>query len=259
MSIDPGWYPDPVTPGQLRYWGGTAWTDQVEASAPPAPVDELPPPPDDARPAFGAPAAPTAPPVPEPTPWASPDPLPGGFGAATPSPPSAAPGTWGAAPLPSAAQPAAGVAASPSLSVPMQRYSSVAPISMRRDGATGKAAWVAALLGLQASIPLLTGLAAISVGATYSRFEDEFGDGLSSDVSSRSYLFGVLWLTFTALMLWGAVGTATAKASGRIVAVVVEVVAIATMIYSSVKSESAGPMLLALVPLVCIGLILTDR
>lgn len=36
-----GWYPDPVTPAQLRYWDGTQWTEHIAAApanyAPPAP------------------------------------------------------------------------------------------------------------------------------------------------------------------------------------------------------------------------------
>lgn len=32
MNPPPGWHPDPYgTPGHLRYWNGTAWTDQVAA------------------------------------------------------------------------------------------------------------------------------------------------------------------------------------------------------------------------------------
>jgi len=34
----PGWYPDPLTMGQQRYWDGAAWTDQV---APPTPPPQI--------------------------------------------------------------------------------------------------------------------------------------------------------------------------------------------------------------------------
>lgn len=33
----PGWYPDPQTPGQQRYWDGQAWTENVAPLAPAAP------------------------------------------------------------------------------------------------------------------------------------------------------------------------------------------------------------------------------
>lgn len=42
-----GWYPDPATPGQLRYWDGAQWTEHVAAvpqAAPPPPPQPLPPP-----------------------------------------------------------------------------------------------------------------------------------------------------------------------------------------------------------------------
>ena len=37
-STPPGWYPDPSDPSKLRYWSGTAWTDQTQVAAlmPPA-------------------------------------------------------------------------------------------------------------------------------------------------------------------------------------------------------------------------------
>jgi uncharacterized protein YbjQ (UPF0145 family) len=39
-DVAPGWYPDPQTSGQLRYWDGNAWTEHTQAggeAAPPAP------------------------------------------------------------------------------------------------------------------------------------------------------------------------------------------------------------------------------
>lgn len=38
----PGWYPDPVTPGQQRYWDGTQWTENVAAM--PTATPPMPPP-----------------------------------------------------------------------------------------------------------------------------------------------------------------------------------------------------------------------
>lgn len=32
----PGWYPDPSAAGKLRYWNGSAWTEQVADGAIPA-------------------------------------------------------------------------------------------------------------------------------------------------------------------------------------------------------------------------------
>jgi len=32
-----GWYPDPLGLPQLRYWNGSAWTNQVTAATPPSP------------------------------------------------------------------------------------------------------------------------------------------------------------------------------------------------------------------------------
>jgi hypothetical protein len=37
----PGWYPDPSSPGGLRWWSGAAWTEHVSAPVPPA-ADEVP-------------------------------------------------------------------------------------------------------------------------------------------------------------------------------------------------------------------------
>ncbi|HVQ19183.1 MAG TPA: DUF2510 domain-containing protein [Actinomycetes bacterium] len=34
-TMQPGWYPDPSLPGQLRYWSGTQWTQDVQAAPPP--------------------------------------------------------------------------------------------------------------------------------------------------------------------------------------------------------------------------------
>src|SRR4051812_23079221 len=35
-EIAPGWYPDPQTEGQLRYWDGNAWTEHVQPAGQPA-------------------------------------------------------------------------------------------------------------------------------------------------------------------------------------------------------------------------------
>lgn len=36
-TASPGWYPDPLVPGQQRYWDGSAWTGAVGAAPPMAP------------------------------------------------------------------------------------------------------------------------------------------------------------------------------------------------------------------------------
>jgi hypothetical protein len=41
-QVQPGWYPDPQDPRYLRYWDGTAWTNQVAALTPE--VSPSPPP-----------------------------------------------------------------------------------------------------------------------------------------------------------------------------------------------------------------------
>lgn len=40
--MDPNWYPDPNTSGQLRYWDGTAWTDHVAPDPAAAPMEGTP-------------------------------------------------------------------------------------------------------------------------------------------------------------------------------------------------------------------------
>jgi uncharacterized protein YbjQ (UPF0145 family) len=41
-DVAPGWYPDPQTEGQLRYWDGTAWTEHVQPAGQPAPTGTAP-------------------------------------------------------------------------------------------------------------------------------------------------------------------------------------------------------------------------
>src|SRR5262245_57105928 len=61
-SVPAGWYPDAAQPGQLRWWNGIAWTDDVQPLAP------MPPPPPVASMATAGPA--------ESDPWSAPLPLP---------------------------------------------------------------------------------------------------------------------------------------------------------------------------------------
>jgi hypothetical protein len=65
LGPEAGWYPDPSTPGAMRYWDGSQWTNQV--------VPPPPPPAPDAPPAPPPPAA--APPLP---PEAAPERVPPG-------------------------------------------------------------------------------------------------------------------------------------------------------------------------------------
>ena len=37
-----GWYPDPVLPGQERYWDGSAWTPRTQVTVPVEPIAPLP-------------------------------------------------------------------------------------------------------------------------------------------------------------------------------------------------------------------------
>lgn len=43
MSTPAGWYDDPQSPGQQRYWDGTAWTEQRQPGAPAASTLTAPP------------------------------------------------------------------------------------------------------------------------------------------------------------------------------------------------------------------------
>lgn len=65
-SPAPGWYPDPGSTDQIRYWDGAAWTDHT------APRVAAPPTPDSA---LSAPAVPAQGPVPLPQPPGAPSPL----------------------------------------------------------------------------------------------------------------------------------------------------------------------------------------
>lgn len=55
---DAGWYPDTVSPGILRYWDGTSWTEH-RAPAPP-PIPSYVPPAHSAAEAFAKPSQPTS-------------------------------------------------------------------------------------------------------------------------------------------------------------------------------------------------------
>ncbi|MEU3465451.1 RDD family protein [Streptomyces sp. NPDC006733] len=130
----PGYYPDPSIPGYIRYWNGAAWVPGTSRPAP-RPGEELSPPPGQDAGGRGTPgrAAPVpaveesgvmffdedrvraqAPaPAPAPAPTPAPEPASGGRGAAAAPVWSAAPAvepprtTWGAAPEPERAAPAA--------------------------------------------------------------------------------------------------------------------------------------------------------
>jgi Protein of unknown function (DUF2510) len=41
-DVAAGWYPDPQTEGQLRYWDGSAWTEHVQPAGQPAPTGTAP-------------------------------------------------------------------------------------------------------------------------------------------------------------------------------------------------------------------------
>jgi hypothetical protein len=102
MSTPAGWYPDPESPSQQRYWDGTRWTEHraplVSAPAP-APAAPVPP---AAAPAPPTPVPPTpapVPPAPVPPAPVPPAPFPGGVPGG-PGPAAPGYGTYEPAPAP---------------------------------------------------------------------------------------------------------------------------------------------------------------
>lgn len=303
MSIAPGWYPDPVTPGHIRRWDGSGWTDEVREHVvepelpvpaaveqlavlpepplpdpPPLPAPPLPDPPAPAAPSFAAPSfaapsfspgAPASAPAPS---FAAPGAAPG---AGLPDPPAFAGSTGYSSPGAAQPPPVAPAASTPwgrpatvaagmgaptmvSNSVPMQRFEIDAPMSSSASGGTSaKAALAAALLGMQAGPALLAGITSIWVGSQISGFESSSS---YSSLAGQSVGLGLFELAVGLLVLFAAAGTAMGLRPARIVAVIVEVLAIVLMIYIATKSGSPGfAVLLSIPPLVCLGLILTDN
>ena len=105
MSTPPGWYPDPSSPTQLRWWDGSAWSEQTaprpEVAPTPAPASAPSPWP---RPGESSSAPASA----SPTPSSVPPPPPPPYAPNAYTPSAYQPGTYAPAQYPSASGPRTG-------------------------------------------------------------------------------------------------------------------------------------------------------
>jgi len=142
----------------------------------------------------------------------------------------------------------------------MQIYDPDPPV--RRSSMDARGAIAAAVLGMQATPPLMYGLSAVLLGSMLGDEFNEFGSiGGSSagDIGSFFTLIGVLTLLVGLLCVAGSIGIGIRRGWGRTCAIVVEIIGLLAIGAMIVQSGAIGPVFFAIPPALVLGLLARDE